>query len=191
MQNEENLIICKLREGDHNAFEYVFKSYYRLITLFANRFVNDISVAQEIAGEIFTVLWEKREQVDVYISIKSYLFKMTQNRCLNYLKHKQIENLYISYLQKQDLLTNQSADFENAFYNKEIAAQIKSAVNNLPPQCRAVFIMSRYDHLKYREIAQKLSISEKTVERHMSLAFEKLRHLLRFNFSKDPVRTIQ
>ncbi|WP_158557044.1 RNA polymerase sigma-70 factor [Mucilaginibacter conchicola] len=189
MQKDENLTIQELQKGDHNAFEYIFKSYYRLITLFANRFVNDLSISQEIAGDVFAALWEKREQMDVSVSLKSYLFKMTQNRCLNYLKHKQIENLYINYLQRSDLLASQPADFEKAFHNKDIALQIKTAVDSLPPQCRAVFTLSRYEHLKYREIAEKLCISEKTVERHMSLAFEKLRQLLKYDLFKDPVKT--
>ncbi|MBL4675694.1 MAG: RNA polymerase sigma-70 factor [Mucilaginibacter sp.] len=189
MQNDEKLLICKLREGNHNAFEYIFKSYYRVVTLFANRFINDISVSQEIAGDVFTIVWEKREQIDISIALKSYLFKMTQNRCLNYLKHKQIENLYVDYLQRREILNYQPADFEKAFYNKEIAAQIKAAVDTLPPQCKAVFTLSRYQHLKYKQIAVKLDISEKTVERHMSLAFEKLRQLLKYDFSKDQIKT--
>lgn len=179
MQNEENLIIIKLKEGDHNTFEYIFKGHYRLLTLFANRFVNDLPVAQEIAGDVFATLWEKREHLEISCSLKSYLFKMTQNRCLNYLKHKQIENLYINYLQHQDLMAAQPADFEKAFHNKDIAAQIKAAVDQLPAQCRTVFMMSRYEHLKYREIGLKLGISEKTVERHICLALEKLRLALK------------
>ncbi|MFD0794512.1 RNA polymerase sigma-70 factor [Mucilaginibacter litoreus] len=179
MENDEIILMNKLREGDHHSFEHLFKSYYRMLTLFANRFVNDITIAQEITCDLFADVWEKRAQLEVTGSIKSYLFKMTQNRCLNYLKHKRIESLYVLYLQHQQDTSNQPADFEQAFNNKELAIEISAAIGSLPEQCRTVFKMSRYGNMKYKDIASQLGISQKTVERHMCIAFEKLRKLLK------------
>lgn len=177
---ENEILLTKLCEGDTSAYETLFKCYYRKLTLFANRFVNDINAAEEITGEVFVVLWEKREQLNHTVCISSYLYKTTQNRCLNYLKHQKIENLYITYLQKNNLLDACAADTENSYNDKELALQIKTAIDSLPEKCRQVFIMSRYEDMKYRDIALKLDISTKTVERHMSIALDRLRKILKY-----------
>jgi len=177
---EDEILTSKLYRGDTKAYEILFKYYYPKLTLFANRFVNDIDNAEEIAGEVFATLWEKRAMLNNTVCIRAYLYKSTQNRCLNYLKHQKIENLYITYLQKNNLINTCAADTESCYNDKELAVQIKAAIDSLPGKCRQVFIMSRYEGLKYRDIALTLNISTKTVERHMGIALERLRKLLRY-----------
>ncbi len=183
MQKDQDSLNNRLRSGDHQAFESLFKSHYRLMTLFANRMVNDLETAQEIAGDAFTTLWEKREELDITGSLTSYLYKMVRNRCLNHFKHQQTKNLFLNYLHRHDLVNVQAENFERAYDDKEIAERIRSAVNELPPQCKMVFCLSRYEHLKYKEIAERLNIAEKTVERHMTMAFAKLRQALKNDYS--------
>ncbi len=136
--------------------------------------------AEEITGEVFIVLWEKREQLSETTSLNAYLYKSIQNKCLNYIKHQKVENLYFNYLQKNNLLDACADEIENGFNDKELARQIKSAVESLPEKCRQVFIMSRYEDMKYKDIALKLDISVKTVERHMGIALERLRKILKY-----------
>lgn len=176
----DKILITRLCEGDDSAFETLFKSYYPKLTLFANRFVNDIVAAEEITGEVFVVLWEKRELLNHATCINAYLYKSTQNRCLNYIKHQKVESLYLNYLQKNNLLDTYAPDTESSYNDKELALQIKTAIESLPDKCRQVFMMSRYEDMKYRDIALKLDISVKTVERHMSMALERLRKILKY-----------
>jgi RNA polymerase sigma-70 factor (ECF subfamily) len=172
-------LITKLAKGDARAFEVLFKLHYARLTLFANRFVNDLSVAEEIVADVFTDLWEKGHEVTFSTSVSSYLYKMVQNRSLNYLKHQKIENLYVSYLEKNNLFDEVRGAVENGYEEKELAHQIKAAINTLPEKCREIFVLSRFSDMKYKEIASQLNISPKTVERQVSIALEKLRKTLK------------
>jgi RNA polymerase sigma-70 factor (ECF subfamily) len=125
------------------------------------------------------MLWEHGHEIDFKTTIKSYLFKSVQNRCLNYLKHRKLENLYVSYLERNKMLDDVLFAAESAYLEKETAQQINTALDNLPEKCRQIFIMSRFEHMKYREIAQQLDLSPKTVERQISIALDKLRNLLK------------
>ncbi|ASU32510.1 RNA polymerase sigma-70 factor [Mucilaginibacter xinganensis] len=175
---DSNIVITRLNQGDAKAFEVLFKLYYERLTLFANRFVNDRQAAEEITAGVFAHLWEKGHEVAFSTSVSSYLFKMVQNRSLNYLKRRKIENLYVNYLEKNNLLDEFYRTVETNYEEKELAGQINDAINSLPEKCREIFILSRFSDMKYREIADKLSISPKTVERQMSIALEKLRQIL-------------
>ncbi|SDE14323.1 RNA polymerase sigma-70 factor, ECF subfamily [Mucilaginibacter pineti] len=173
------ILITKLTQGDTVAFEVLFKLYYTRLTLFANRFVNDLSVAEEIVADVFTDLWERGHETTFSTSVRSYLFKMVQNRSLNYLKHQKIENLYVSYLEKNNLFDEVRSTVESGYEEKELVQQIKAAIDTLPEKCREIFVLSRFSDLKYREIAAQLNISPKTVERQVSIALEKLRRTLK------------
>ncbi len=181
---DSNILITSINQGDTKAFEALFKLYYAKLTLFANRFVNDMPVAGEITADVFTHLWERGHEISFSTSVSAYLFKMVQNRCLNYLKRQKIENLYVNYLEKNNLLDEVCHTVENGYEEKELASQINNAINSLPEKCREIFIMSRFSDMKYREIATRLEISPKTVERQMSIALEKLRQILIIGNSK-------
>lgn len=163
---------------DEKEFEAVFKSHYVKLTLYANKFLNDIDVSEEIVSEALTFLWEKRDAITFSTSVTAYLYKMVQNKCLNYIKHQQIENEYVTYLHRNKLLDEIPEHDTNPFNEKELAEQIRSAIDTLPEKCKLVFEMSRFEYLKNKEIAQRLNISQNTVERHITIALEKLRKSL-------------
>ena len=175
----KDILITKLTQGDERAFEALFKLYYARLTLFSNRFVNDLSIAEEIVADVFALLWEKGHEVTFSSSVSSYLFKMVQNRSLNYLKHQKIENLYVAYLERNNLFDEVRSAVENGYEEKELAQQINAAINTLPEKCREIFVLSRFSDMKYKEIASQLNISPKTVERQVSIALEKLRQTLK------------
>ncbi len=166
--------------GDSKVFERIFKLHYTSLTLFANRFLNDLSLSEEIVSETFTFLWEKRSDIRVTSSVKAYLYKMVQNRSLNYIKHKKIENEYVSYLIRNNLLTAYTYGGGGECDERELEDQIYKAIENLPDKCKRIFKMSRFDHLKNKEIAVKLNLSPKTVERQITIALEKLRNSIRY-----------
>lgn len=162
------------------VFESVFRGYYTELSLFANRFLNDLDMSKEVVSDTFTFLWERRKDIRLNESLKAYLYKAVQNRCLNYLKHKKIENEYVNYLYRNNLFDEMRTSLSNSYSQKELAEQIQSAVESLPEKCREVFKLSRHKHFKNEEIARRLDISQKTVERHMTIALEKLRQSLKY-----------
>ncbi|MBS1656280.1 MAG: sigma-70 family RNA polymerase sigma factor, partial [Bacteroidetes bacterium] len=111
----------------------------------------------------------------------SYIYRAVQNRCLNYIKHKKVENAYVDYLVRHNLLDDQ--DYQertiNSYTDKELAAEIRDAISKLPEKCREIFTLSRFGNLSYKQIAAKLSISPKTVENQMGIALNKLRQVLK------------
>jgi RNA polymerase sigma-70 factor (family 1) len=179
MPSENDLFVSKLTQGDAKAFECLFKLYYTRLTLFANRFLNDIAVAEEIVSDIFVMLWENGHEINFTDNVSSYLFKCVQNKCLNYLKHQKIENLYVDYLKREQLFEETTLTAESPYLEKEMARQINIAIDSLPEKCREIFMMSRFDHMKYKDIANKLNLSPKTIERQVSIALDKLRRLLK------------
>lgn len=179
MPTEKDLFVNKLSAHDTAAFESLFKIYYRKLILFANRFVNDLDVSEEIVCDVFAILWERGHEINFSETFSSYLFKTVQNRCLNYLKHKKIENLYVSYLERNKLLDQVIENAESRYFEKEMSHHIATALEALPEKCREIFVMSRFGNKKYKQIAEELNLSPKTVERQISIALEKLRKLLK------------
>ncbi|MFD2164605.1 RNA polymerase sigma-70 factor [Paradesertivirga mongoliensis] len=168
--------------SDEKAFESLFKTYYAKLSFFANKFVNDLQVSEEIVSDTFTGLWEQRKSLEITTSMNAYLYRMVQNRCLNYLKHKKVESEYVNYLAKHNMLTEIPASAQNPYFQKELEEQVQNAIAALPEKCREVFKMSRFEQLKNKEIAEQLNVSPKTVERHMTIALDKLRHCLKHLF---------
>ncbi|MDB5091370.1 MAG: polymerase sigma-70 factor, subfamily [Mucilaginibacter sp.] len=179
MASENDLFVTKLTQGDARAFECLFKIYYSKLTLFANRFLNDIDAAEEIVSDMFVMLWENGHEINFTGTVSSYLFKSVKNKCLNYLKHQKIENLYVNYLEREQLLSEVVFSAESPYLEKEMTRQINIALESLPEKCREIFMMSRFDHMKYKDIAAKLNLSPKTVERQVGIALDKLRRLLK------------
>lgn len=163
---------------DAKEFEVVFKSHYVKLTLYANRFLNDIDISKEIASDSLTFLWEKRGTLSFSNSLTAYLYKMVQNKCMNYIKHQRIENEYVNYMIRNKLLDEIPEHDANPYHEKELAEQIRQAIDTLPEKCKLVFEMSRFEYLKNKEIAERLNISQNTVERHITIALEKLRKSL-------------
>lgn len=181
MHDIDKIIFEKVRQSDENAFEILFKNYYQALCLYANRYLNDLVASEEIVSEIFTFIWDQRENMVISTSFKSYIFMAVQNRCLNYLKHKKIESRYLDYLNRKNLVDD--AAFQNSiidsYSNKELSIEIEKAIEGLPEKCREIFTLSRFHQLTYKQIAEKLSVSPKTVENQIGIALAKLRIRLR------------
>lgn len=175
-------VIHRRKDDDEVRFEELFKFHYPRLIFFANRFLNDMAAAEELVSETFAALWENRDKYSLDSCFSGLLYKMVQNRCLNYIKHQKIENEYVQYLIKKNLLTERSSFEEDKLIAKEFESHIQEAINHLPQRCRQVFKLSRFEHKQNKEIADILNISKKTVERQMSIALQKLRlglqHLL-------------
>lgn len=159
-----------------DTFEALFKSQFAYLCNFAKQYVQDQDAAQEICQQVFIRLWEKRTEMNPQQAIQSYLFTAVKNRCLNYLRdHKKYRSRMLD-IDCADI--DFSREDEDILAAEELQRRILEALESLPDKCRQVFEMSRYQHMKYQEIAEELDISQKTVEAHMSKALKTLRAAL-------------
>lgn len=163
--------MTKLTQQQHlDSIEQSFRYYYRPLTLFALHYVKDTDVAQDIVQECFANLWEKQTSETPAANIKSYLYTMVRNKCVDELR--QSDHLPIA-LEPSDLDAYISE--EECERRSIIEARLWTAIDKLPERCREIFLLSKRDGLKYQEIATKLDISVNTVENHVRKALKQLR----------------
>jgi RNA polymerase sigma-70 factor (ECF subfamily) len=169
----EKDLIVRLKEGDQTAFELLFHFYYPGLVVYSTQFTTDRMEAEEIVQDFFVRLWQRHQQLILTDSLKSYLFLSVKNGCLNYLKHKKVEEKYIKQMAE---LSNQHLAYDPDLYiASELQEKVKNVIDLLPEKCREIFIMSRIQGLKNDEIATNLNISKRTVETQISKALKVLR----------------
>ena len=156
-----------------SGFEILFKKHYAVLCAYTYGFVADYSLCEDIVQEVFFKLWTDKQKINIDTSVKSYLYSAARNTALNYIKHQKVKRQYEKVNNNESNYTEQSQEAQ--LIGKELNAKIQSAINNLPTERRRIFLMSRMDELKYKEIAEKLGISIKTVENQMGKALAALR----------------
>lgn len=171
----ETEILQEIRAGNQAVFEQVFHTHYAALCRFSMQYLSDPEEAREVVQELFLVLWEKRQQVEISSSLKSYLYQSTRNKCLNHLKHLKVRDNYADHAKAHYPRATEANPAEYA----GLEARISQAVESLPTRCREIFELSRYEGLKYREIADMLQLSPKTVEVQMVKALKTLRDQLK------------
>lgn len=172
--SEEKMLFEKIQKGDIAAFETVFHRYYGFLCLYASRILNDREAAEEIVQDFFVRMWEKKENLSIETSLKSYLFRSVKNQCLNIIQHEKIKSKYAEKVRSENIV-----DDEDPYVETELARKIEESINSLPEKRREIFRLSREEGLKNREIAEKLNISVKTVETQITLAIRSLREQLK------------
>jgi RNA polymerase sigma-70 factor (ECF subfamily) len=173
---EDRELYLKLREGDEKAFQVLFRKYYQAMCHFANQFLTDREVAEEIVQEMFVKIWEKRQVLNIETSVKHYLFRSVRNHCLNQIQHEKIKKQYAQKVKESAILEVNPDDY---FLEIDLVKRIEKSINSLPPKRREIFRLSREQGMKYKEIAETLDISVKTVEAQMGLALKYLRDELK------------
>jgi len=176
LENEE-LIVGQLRNKDKSAFELVFNQYYSIMVLYAARFMDTREEAEEIAQEVFVKFWEKCDTLSPDSSIKSYLYRSVHNSCLNAIKHEKVKDGYKQHVMQ--FLESSYQDDVEVNDPDTIRSRIHAEIDKLPPRCQEIFRLSRFEGLKYQEIADHLDISVKTVEVQMGKALKVLRENLK------------
>ena len=158
------------------GYEALFREHYDGLCGYVNVYLKDRAAAEEVVQELFFNLWKKREEIEINSSIKAYLYKAARNHSLNVLRHIEIRENY------KKLNEEHRADAEAHSHNEmevgELQVRISKAIDKLPPERQKIFLMSRYEDLKYREIADKLKLSVKTVEAQMGKSLKFLREEL-------------
>lgn len=173
----ESHIISRMISGDINAFKLLFDHYYPQVRFFTLGIVKDTFVADDIAQNVFIKVWTKRELIDSDRKFNSYLYSITKNEITDYFRSLVISESLDNALYLKD---NDHTDemIESAYDLSHIKELVMTEVENMPPQRRIVFIMSRLQGLSNDEIATKLDISKRTVERHLNMALHLLREKL-------------
>lgn len=171
-----------LSVDEKNGFKNIFHEYFQPLCHLSKHYLEDEDEAKEVVQDAFVKLWEIRQSLTPDSNIRNFLFTLVKNNCLNVLKRKQIllkhhEKIkWIEIHYQYESLTRMGGDYLE--FN-ELKEKIDLAIKNLPEHCRIVFEMSRFEELKNREIAEKLGVTIKTVEAHLTKALKILRNDLK------------
>ena len=155
--------------------EILFRKYYASLCKSLYKILRDATLAEDIVQEVFLKVWEVRETLKMEDAIQSYLYRSCYNAALNFLK-QQKKNTDLDNLEAT-ITASDSAERHLNF--QETEAEIQKAIDALPPKTKVVFTLSRFEELSYKEIAERLDISVKSVEKHMGIALQRLRENLK------------
>jgi len=166
-------ITRRIRQGDKGQFELLFRSSYISLVRYAKTLIKDHDTAEEIVQDLFFRLWQNKEKLKIESSLNGYLFRSVHNRCLHYIEHNRVVERHAEEMAYQQPESQESPS--DILHYKELQAKIASILERLPERCGKIFYMSRFEGLKYTEIAEKLSVSIKTVESNMGRALKEFR----------------
>ncbi|NCD71178.1 RNA polymerase sigma-70 factor [Mucilaginibacter agri] len=160
-------------DKDGQDLDSVYLTHYAALHQYAYTMLNDGHMAEEMVHQVFLKLMERSEPLNIHTSVKAYLYRSVNNECLNYIKHQKVKQSHQTYT--MNTMNHQTENPAGKLQYKELEQHLRKAINDLPEQCRIIFQMSRFEELKYSEIAAELGIAVKTVENQMSKALKRLR----------------
>lgn len=163
---------ASIKNGNIKAYEALFRSLYPALCAYAFKILKDADWAEEMVQEVFFLLWKNKTQLTITGSLNAYLYKAVHNKCLHLIEHRQVKEKYTQHQQYQN---NEAFNADEAMHTGELYTVYKNTLRTLPQRCRQIFQMNRKYGYKYHEIAEKLSISVKTVEADMGKALKAFR----------------
>ncbi|SFW19442.1 RNA polymerase sigma-70 factor, ECF subfamily [Sinomicrobium oceani] len=177
--HDNDTLISLLKQGDEKAYEYLMNRYYRRLCIYADSLVNDPLAAEDIVQNVFIRLWKKGDFLTVRISLKSFLYKSVYNEYIDqYRKNVALLNVEKRYIEHLNTLV----ESENTERNEKLLKQVFDIIEQLPPKCREIFMLSKKSGLTHIEISEYLGISVNTVENQIGKAFKILRKNLTKGF---------
>jgi len=176
LTGNDSQIFEAIKRDDHGAYEIVFREYYRPMTTYAFRFLHDLAESESIVQDVFLRLWQKRREIMITSSLQNYLFRSVKNHCINHIEHNKIKTNYQAMVIRNE---DDRTEYNEFFLEYGLKLKIQAAIAALPEKRQEIFRLAREDGLKYREIADQLKISVKTVETQMTLALKQLRESLK------------
>jgi RNA polymerase sigma-70 factor (ECF subfamily) len=171
---EESSILKLIQEGDTDTFEMIFNKYYKPLVAYSNTILKSHDEAEDIVQQVFITVWNKKQDIGSVQSLKSYLYRSVYNSSLNRIKQLNVRQEYA-----KDYVLTHSEGVGTADRHKELQQRIETALEQLPEQCGKIFRMSRFEQLKYQEIADQMGLSVKTVENQMGKALKLMREKLK------------
>lgn len=171
-QNQVNIQIEKMKAGDRESFNQVFRHYYSPMVRFCIRYVADSDIASEIVQDLFVKLWSNREKISFNTSFESYMLTSVRNSAITYINKERAHNeVHLRVFSEE----SDNTDPSETLQSNNLEESYRQILKDMPDKRREVFLASRYDGLKYSEIAEKLGISQKTVEAQMTAAIKQLK----------------
>lgn len=161
---------------DKEAFKKLFTDFFAPLCVYAHRFVEDLSISEDLVQDVFFNLWKNRKSLEIRTSTRNFLVTNVKNSCIDYLRRKEVEAKYTA---AQSQHSDSMYDTEDLYIISELEENINKALAKLPDKIRIVFEMNRFHDLTYAEIAQQKEISVKTVEAYMTKALKHLREELK------------
>jgi RNA polymerase sigma-70 factor, ECF subfamily len=172
-----NALILSLRNGEKKAFCELYNDFFGVLYHLSIHYLQDASVSEEIVQDTFMKLWDIRETLNERFNIRNFLYTITKNNCLNYIRNQKIVLKHLERFKYLEMQFNYEALEKMGNYAEfeELRLKIDQVIASLPDDLRETFLLSRYDEMHYREIAEKLEISVKTVEARMTKVLKFLR----------------
>ncbi|CAI8204840.1 MAG: ECF RNA polymerase sigma factor SigE [Formosa sp. Hel1_33_131] len=174
-------LVKRLHNNDQAALAIIYKEHWEIMYLAAYNLLRDKSISEDIVQDVFVSFWQKRNTLEIKVSIRSYLYTSTTYKVYDYFRKnkKMIKEELFNHFDEKVQVSNP----ETKLMHKELVGFIDSLINQLPPKCKEVFKLSREEQLTNQEIAQRLSVSKRTVEGHITKALMLLRNSLGVNVS--------
>lgn len=171
IEHTEKKLIVLLKSGNILAFNQLFEVYSSKLFLFAKGYLKSVEDSEELVQDVFTTIWEKREQLKPELSFKSYIFTIAFNVIKKHFRQKAMFKKFVNaeLLEESSIETTQKIDY-NSLKN-----HILYIAQSLPEKRRDVFIKSRFEGFSNKEIAEELGLSKKTVENHLNLALKEIK----------------
>ncbi|MDR1455526.1 MAG: RNA polymerase sigma-70 factor [Tannerella sp.] len=180
MKTDEQRIIYLLKQGDNEAYRHVYEHHYALLCAVAHEYLGDRFLSETLVDDLIFHLWEKRATLDIAVSLRSYLVRAVRNRCCNYLQlaheRREVPFSSVSATDSEYMQDSVSQDYPLAILlENELEEKVRRAIENLPDDCRRVFVKSRFEDRHYAQIAAELGISVHTVKYHIRQALARLK----------------
>lgn len=167
------LYIKQLVNGSEAAYESLFKTFYTELVMHANKYLQDIELSKEVVQDLFVTIYEKRKHLSISTSLRSYLYRAVQNRCINQINSFKTKEKYAGYVKRN--VAYDSNETEDNLHKTELEHALFEAIRELPPKCAMIFKMNRFEGFTNGEIAERLSLSKRTVETQITKALKLLR----------------
>ena len=171
----------KAIKGDEIAFEKIFKMIFPNLCFYVSQITNDIFSAEEIVQELFIKIWQNKSKINIQGPVKTYLYQSAHNQAVNYILHQKTLKRQVHKPASDDVWKEITENFEsNAFLIEKLEAddtekRINAVIENLPDQCRQIFMLSKFENKSNDEIAQQMGISVNTVRTQIYRAIEKIK----------------
>ena len=169
---DDKRLFDAIKDNSETAFKVVYEEYFAKLTQFITRMSRDEELAEEMAQRTMIKVWEQRDKIILTTSLKSYLYKVSYHEYLMDVRSRS------KFAIIEDTVIEAIEELEDEHDNQILLDKIRKEIDNLPPKCREVFILSKINGMKYKEIAEQLNISTKTIENHMTKALRLLREAM-------------
>ncbi len=168
----KEILISRIKDGNSLTFKKVFECYYEPLVAYITTFTHNRQLAKDIVQDCFLILWVKRETLADNTSIKNYLYTLAYHKYIDFYRKNKFKNTVLNEL-KFDALSHRINESE--YKTQERIHKLKILINKLPPRCKEILLLNKVEGKKYKEIADILGVSIKTVESQMRIAFKKIR----------------